>query len=494
MMSRSVRRAISASVVLFCFSSLSLAKSPVSGQNSNRSGPRALSNGNASPPASQSATALKQGPSASILAFHRAFHREVMAFSKAQHEGRLLDAEKRLNTIIAMCQKDPRLHSGLGSWLKSLAQLEYRLHHYRQAIATEKRAVAADQAPGSGATTSQIFWDLNQLSYDAMSSRHCATAAQAATQQLALARQHPGPRDSTLLQALGTVEMADQCEHHFDESRKARAEAVRICQAQPEPYSSTCVLILARHYDDTGHAGYAEKLLAQKAARTPNSSPLFRNNSYLPKASQLRALARTYMADHMYGQAVTTDRRAIAVVQHMAKNPVDVAPYYDYLGGDLEKEGQEGEAEAAFKHSFALQEHAKGRYRYIRIEHLDETPLVSFYEKQGLLSDAADLLGQVLSVQQTTLNPDDAAIARTLVHLADVESRQGEYSEAEPLCQRALKIQEADYGSDNFHLVRTLSIYADVERHLHNTAKANALTARAAALREKTKLNSPPGH
>lgn len=488
MVSHSVRRAIPAMVVLFCFSSISLAQSSVSGRNSNGSAPRGLHAGNTANAASQSAAAPNPGLSPSVLAFRR----EVMASSKAQQEGRLLEAERLLNTAITMAERKPSLRSNLGSLLKNLAQLEYGLHDYRQAIATEQRAVAADEAPGSGATSSQVFWDLNQLTADAMSSRHCATAAQAASQQLALARRHPGRRDFQLLLALGGVAMADQCEHRFAEGRKVQAEAVRICQAQPEPHSAGCVSILARYYYETGHPGYAEKLLAQKAARTPDSSPRFRYDSYLPKASQLQALARMYKVDHLYGQAVATDRRAISVVQRTAKHPVDAAPYYDSLGSDLEKQGQDAEAEAVFKHSFDLQEHATGRFRKSWIRSLGETPLVSFYERQGLLSDAADVLEQVLAVQQSALNPNDAAIAHTLVRLADVESRLGEYSEAEPLCQHALKIQEADYGSDSFHLVRTLSIYAGVERHLHNTAKANALAARAAALRKKTMPNSRP--
>ena len=156
-------------------------------------------------------------------------------------------------------------------------------------------------------------------------------------------------------------------------------------------------------------------------------------------------------------------------------------------------QGRDTEAEAAFKRSFDLRERATGRLRESFIESLGHTPLVSFYEKQGRLSDSEAVLKRALKDQQIALNPNDAALAYTLVQLADVELHEREYSDAEPLCERALKIQEADYGTDNPQLARTLSLYSAVERHLGKIGKADALAVRAAGLRQRAMPVSTPG-
>ena len=410
---------------------------------------------------------------------------EMEEISKAEQEGRLLEAEKLLNSAIARAEQEPPPRSHLGMLLNELADVKNRLHHYKLAAAVEKRAVAADQALGPGAI-SRVMMDLQELGAYARFGGDCATFADAATEQLALARRYPGPKDSQLLRALSTLAAAYHCEGHDDDARKLQAEHVRICEAQLEPHSPGCVSILAGHYRDTGHPGYAEKLVSQLAARTPNFSPRFLpGSSELPKVFDLQALARGYEADHLYDQAVATDRQIIAVIERTTKDPVYAATFYDSLGRDLEKQGNDAEAETAFKRSYVLREHATGRGRDQWIESLSEAPLVLFYWRQGRLSDAEAVLKRALADQEKALKPNDAALAYTLVRLAEVESREGEYPDAEQLCERALNIQQADYGLDSPQIVQTLSLYASVERQLHKKDKADALAARAAAIRQK---------
>ncbi len=160
--------------------------------------------------------------------------------SKAEREGRLLDAEKLLNTAIAEAERELPSRSGLGSLLNNLANVEYRLHHYKQAIAEEKRAVAADHALGAQATA-RVFLDRDELGAYARFSGDYTTFARAAAQQLDLARQNPGPQDYYLLKALSAVVMAYHCERRAAEGSKVQAEEVRICEAQPEPRSAGCV-------------------------------------------------------------------------------------------------------------------------------------------------------------------------------------------------------------------------------------------------------------
>lgn len=425
-------------------------------------------------------------PAVSAAPVHRnAPDAELEAISKAEQEGRLLDAEKLLNAAIAKVKKEPPPQARLGALLNELARVENHVHHYRQAVAAEKRAVAADKALGPG-EISRVMMDLQELGAYARFGGDCTTFAEAATEQLALARQYRGPQDNQLLRGLSTLAAAYHCEGRDADARKLQAEQVGICEAQLEPRSASCVSILAGHYRNTGHAGYAEQMLAQRAARTPDASPGFLPGSAeLPKVFDLLALARRYEADHLYDQAVATDRQAIAVIQRTSKEPVQSAAFYDGLGRDLQLQGKDDEAEVAFMRSFQLRERATGRGHDQWIESLSETPLARFYERQRRLSDAEAILERVLKDQQGVLNQNDAAIGRTLVQLADLKIRESEYSDAEQLCERALKIQEADYGPDNLKLAQTLSLYARVERQLRNAGKADALAARAAALRRE---------
>ena len=107
--------------------------------------------------------------------------------SKAEQEGRLLDAEKLLNTAIAEAETEVPSGSGLGSLLNNLANVEYRLHHYKQAIAEEKRAVTADHVLGAQATA-RVFLDLDELGAYARFSGDYTTFAQATP-----VREKPGP-------------------------------------------------------------------------------------------------------------------------------------------------------------------------------------------------------------------------------------------------------------------------------------------------------------
>jgi tetratricopeptide (TPR) repeat protein len=484
----SISLAISATMILSCFSSILLAQGCISSRHSTvfvPVGPRAR---NTTIPVGRSSAASSQSPMPAVSA--ESFRAEIEAISKAKKEGRLQEAEKLLNAAIAKAEGEPPSRSYLSALLNELADLENLLHHHSQAVAAEKRAVAADQALGPRAI-SRVMMDLQELVAYAKFGGDCATFAEAATEQLALARRYPGPQNNQLLRALSTLAVAYHFERREADARIVQTEEVRICEAQPEPHSSICVSILAEHYRDTGHAGYAEQMLAQRAAQTLDSSHGLRSASYWPKVSQLLQLSRMYEADHSYDLAAETDRQMIAVIEHATKDPVQAAAFYDSLGLDLQKQGKDNEAEDAFKHSFDLRERATGRLSEGFVGSLGHTPLVSLYRRQGRMSDAEAVLKRALADQRKALKPNDATIAYTLVQLAEVELRESEYSEAEPFCERALKIQEADYGPDNFQLVRTLSIYARVERQLHNIDKADALAARAAALRQKARPNLP---
>ncbi len=410
---------------------------------------------------------------------------ELAAVFKAEQDGRLLDAEKLLNAAISKAEATRPSHGLLRSLLNELASVENRLRNYPQAVAAEKRALAVDQALGKQAAPETIF-DLQELAAYSKFAGDGSTFAQAAEQMLARARQYPGPHNSQLLMALSTVAAADQFEHRVAEAQALGAKEVRICQAQEKPRSDNCASVLAGYYSASGHRAYAERLLSEQATRTPVSAGANRFGAYWPKVAPLLTLARMYEADRSYDLAAATDRRIIAVIERTTKDPVEAAAFYDGLGRDLELEGRDAEAEAAYQHAFDLRERATGRLRLAFMGSLTKTPLVPFYEKQGRLADAEATLKRALADQRGVLDPHDARHAQALLQLARVKLLEGEAAQAEPLCARALKIQEADFGPHNRRLLLTLRTCAAVERQLGKTDQAEALATRATALRQKT--------
>ena len=421
-----------------------------------------------------------ESPAAAI---HRAkSDAEMEEISKAEQEGRLLEAEKLLTAAVREAESSSPPDQRLGFLLSRLGRVEFQLGRYSDAVTTARRALAVDRTV-HGVQLSRILVDFQNVAYYSYRAGDSVAAEQAVDEGVALARKDPGPQDANLLVALRQATAFDEMHQHSAKAQAARAESAEICKAQAKPHTSICSVVLLDFFSRTGDSGSVQKILSEQAAQGPVD--YHGHADYGRQLNALGRLAAHYQQEGNYNLAEATYRKAIAVAENHIPNPL-VAPgvYYQY-GRLLELEGEDEEAEAAYKHAFNTLEHMQGRFRFVAIERLSEAPLVLFYRRQGRLSDAEAVLKRALADQEKALKPNDAALAYTLVRLAEVESREGEYPDAEQLCERALNIQQADYGLDSPQIVQTLGLYASVERQLHKKDKADALAARAAAIRQK---------
>lgn len=412
------------------------------------------------------------------------------AISKAEQEGRLLDAEKLLTAAVHEAGSASAPNQRMSRLLKLLAGVEINLGRYPDAIVAMQKALAIDkeiyQPEGAGSLV-----DLYALAAYNRRAGNQVDADRATGEALALARKFPGLHNATLVTALWQASLNAREGHRSDEAHALLAEAAKICQAQGELETNICPVVLSNYYRETGDTGQVEKVLLDAAAQGPVD--YHGHADFGHQLNALGQLAAHYQQEGSYALAEATYQKEIAVAENYILNPL-VAPrvYYQY-GRLLEIEGKDKEAEAAYKHAFDTFEHMQGRFRTHAIQELSDAPLVRLYQKEGRTSDAVTILDQVLVDQEQVLDPNDVHLASTLITLARMKAEGGKHSEAEPLCERALKIQEVDYGKDSPQLARILSLYASVERGLGHKDKADTLAARAAALRQRASPVSKPG-
>jgi tetratricopeptide (TPR) repeat protein len=406
----------------------------------------------------------------------------MQAVSKAKREGRLLDAEKLLTAAVQRAEAGSESKERLSLLLNMLANLEFQLHHYSKAIEMARRELAVDRT-----LTSPMNWrvrfDVQGLGFFCQAAGNDAAAGEIFKQGVELARKDPGPQQSNLFHALRALEANYEHQHLTVDAQAVRNEEIQLCQGQADTQPSPCTYFLTRLYHDQGHAGYAEEMLARAANETPVPQSGF--VGYAPKVSALDLLAHQYAQDHLYDKAEAAYRKAIAVVEAASWHPFEAAPQYDNLGTVLEREAKDGEAEAAYLHSFEVREQAPAPYQEI-VAWLPYPMLVKLYEKQGRLADAEAIVKRALGDQERVFDANDVRLVHTLKTLAAVQMREGEYSDAAPACARAIKIQEAVYGAESPRSAGTLQTYAAVLRQLGELEKADALDYRANSLQEKT--------
>lgn len=363
------------------------------------------------------------------------------AASKAEQEGRLLDAEKLLTTAVGTGGSSSAPDWRMSALLNPLARVEFDLGRYSEAIKAIHKALVADKAV-AGPESTKVLLDLYVLAAYIRRAGNQAAVDLAIDEALDIARKSPGPHQTTLVTVLWQASLNDRQQRRKAEAQALLAEGARICQAQGEPQTNICPVVLTAYYREAGETGQVEKLLSDMAAHGPVD----------------------YHGHADFGYHLS----AIG----------ELAAYY-------QQEGSYRQAEAAYRHAFDALERVQGQFRAVAIGRLSDTPLARFFQNQGRATDAEAILGQVLIDQERELDPNDVHLARTLVALAGLKFAEGNNTAAEPLCKRALKIQESDYGTDSLHLVRTLSLYTTVERQLGKSDTANALAARAAVLRKQ---------
>jgi tetratricopeptide (TPR) repeat protein len=413
---------------------------------------------------------------------------------KAEHEGRLVDAEKLLQAAIQDAETQSAASPRLRLLLNHLASIDGRMGRYADAIAVAKRILDVDDRL-YGAESPNAVMDLSNLGMYYQMAGEEAAAGQALERALAVARKNPGEQ---LLHVVGNLSAYYSRHHRTADAKPLLTEAVEFCDAHHEPrVFALCTNLrtqLADIYRREGHSGYGEEIVSRDAEQTVGVL-----QDSFAQVRALDALARQYEQDESYDLAETTYRQAIALIEKMPwykDDPTATAPEFLHLGKMFEEEGLSAQAEDAYKRALDSEEAAAGPRlpaRHAESLFVFVVPLAGLYRKEGRVSDLEPILQQVLALQERDLGPDRTEIADTLLELASVYQEEGKYPDGAPLYQRALEIQEKNLGPDNPRLLRALDGYAAVLQQLGNPDRAQAVTARASALRQKLAQHTPEG-
>jgi tetratricopeptide (TPR) repeat protein len=409
---------------------------------------------------------------------------------KAEHEGRLVDAEKLLQAAIQDAETQSPASPRLCLLLNHLAAIDEHVGRHADAIAVAKRLVDMDEKL-YGEESPNVAKDLSNLGIYYQTAGDEAAAGQAFERALAVARKNPGEE---LLLVIGNLSAYYRTHHRTADAKLLLTEAVEFCDAHPGPHVPTCSDFrtrLANIYRSEGHSGYGEEIVSRDAAQTVGEVP-----DWFTQVSALNALAQQYEQDESYDLAESTYRQAIALIEktpQFKEDPAASASEFLRLGRLFEQEGLSGQAEDAYKRGLDSEEaaarpahpgHAECLFGFL-------VPLAGLYRKQGRVSELEPILQQALALQGRVLGPDHIKMADTLLELASVYQEEEKYPDAGPLYRRALEIQEKNIGPDSPLLLTTLDGYAAVLQQSGDSDKAQAVAARASALRQKLAQHTP---
>jgi tetratricopeptide (TPR) repeat protein len=415
-------------------------------------------------------------PLASAQARPPAPDKTLLAVSRAQNEGRLLDAQKILRDAISETQANDPKNPHLGDYLRRLASLVGSKDS--SFLELNQRAIEADRN-ALGPTDLRIAYDLTLLGSMMLNQSRTQDAEQYYEQAREIAEFH--------LAHLKTVREADGAAAVF--------------------------AVLARFYAKDGRPGEADVMTQQlkKACdqipphpgvilvcdMEPATQPVQRPS--IPgtpvELARLDSAAAQYEKDGLYPQAEVSYREAITWIETHRKQPTGivlgitfVTQRYNWLGRVLVKEGLNSQAEAIYKQAIQLQEADAGNAG--SIYSFDFMPLLNLYRAEHRLSDIEPIMRNALEVQQRVLGSDSPRAARTMVKLAGVYEAEGandptKYPEAQALYERAVEIEQKSAGSDAPPVLYILRGYLNLLRKSHQDAKAAEVQARINAIERR---------
>lgn len=411
----------------------------------------------------------------------------MVAVSKAQQEGRLLDAEKILRDAIGETQKGDPNSPRLADYLKRLALLVGRKGDSAEADALMQRAFEVDRN-ALGPADLRVANDIASVAYGSLNRGRTQEAEQLFMQALEIAQLRSSHLETMSdINGAGAVFSA-VASFYIKENRLAEAEAMllqmkKVCDLLP-PHPG---IILGC---DSAPTQLAQLYRSEgKVAEADQQPPV---TSYLPpELAALNRLAEKYANDGLYPSAEDTYNRAIALAEKMDADPQ--SRYASLVVGEMnslaqlfEKEGLKDRAERTYASALEMIEKLAGPQQpnhklYATI--LNPHRLIDFYRREGRLKDAEPLLQRVLEIQEQSLGERDGAVAQTLLTLAGIYQEEGKnneikYAPALPLYERALAIQQVNLGPDHPELVGLLRQYADLLLKLHDDAKAAQVQAR----------------
>jgi tetratricopeptide (TPR) repeat protein len=110
--------------------------------------------------------------------------------------------------------------------------------------------------------------------------------------------------------------------------------------------------------------------------------------------------------------------------------------------------------------------------------------------EQGDFEEAYSLLSQALDLQRRIFGPEHPPVAATLVNLADVAEHRGDFDEAYGLLSQALDLQRRIFGPEHPTVAATLVNLADVAEHRGDLHEAYGLLLQALETSKLTSLES----
>jgi tetratricopeptide (TPR) repeat protein len=423
----------------------------------------------------------------------------MVTVSKAQNEGRLLDAEKILRDAIVETQEKEPNSPRLGDYLRRLATLVARRGDSSEVVTLNQRALEADRN-ALGPTDLRVANDLTSMASLALSQGRNQDAEQLYGQALQIVQLHLPHLETTRdIDGAGAVFSA-LASFYIKEHRTGEAEVMlqqmkMVCdQLPPHPGVAlgcdTVPTQLAQLYRSEGRAAEADQEPSVDIG-TP------------PQLAKLDSAAEQYKKDGLYPQAEATYRQAIAWIEANRKLPTGIylgvtfsTQYYNRLGAVLEKQGLDEQAEATYRGAIELQEAAKTE-RPASVYGFDFMPLLSFYRAHGRLSEIEPIIGKALELQESVLGANAPRVADTLIALAGVYQEEGrsnhaKYLESASLYQRAVGIEQINAGNDSPQILPVLVSYAGLLREMHQDAQAAEVQAHISAIQkhiERPRIN-----
>jgi tetratricopeptide (TPR) repeat protein len=205
--------------------------------------------------------------------------------------------------------------------------------------------------------------------------------------------------------------------------------------------------------------------------------------------ASLDGTAAQYEKDGLYVEAEVTYRRAVAWLEahQILSTGIGLGPdwraeRYNRIGGVLEKQGRNDQAEAVYKAAIELLETADPNEPE-NVANFDFRPLLGLYRTEGRVGDIGPIIKNALRIQETRLGERSPRVVQTLLTLADVYQEEAKnndtkYAEAQPLYERALDIQQFAVGPEQPQLLLVLNPYCNLLRKMHQDAKAAEIQSR----------------